>query len=254
MDASIFKRVWAEEGVKDAVKLIVISLLLAAFMRVFLFQPFSIPSSSMEGTLLPGDYVFVSKFSYGYSRYSLPFSESLPGFGRVLTGQPSRGEVAVFRLPADPSQDYIKRVIGLPGDRVAVRGAEITVNGVAVKAAREGEAPIQCPDGLRVTELWRETWDTGASYLTARCFEAAAWIKPQEFVVPAGHYFVMGDNRFNSRDSRIASEAGGVGFVPAENFVGPAQVIFFSTTGGNPFAFWRWPWTIRFNRLFHGVQ
>jgi signal peptidase I len=254
MDASTNTPVWAREGVRDAAITIVASLVIAAIVRVFLFQPFSIPSSSMEGTLLPGDYVFVSKYSYGYSRYSLPFSDALPQFGRIFAGAPERGEVVVFRLPADPRQDYIKRVIGLPGDRIAIRGAEIWVNGRAVRASREGQGAVQCPDGVRQTELWRETWESGASYLTARCFEAPAWMKPQEFVVPAGHYFMMGDNRFNSRDSRIPADQGGVGFVPAENLVGRAQFVFFSTTGGNPFAFWRWPATIRFSRLFHDVK
>jgi signal peptidase I len=255
MDLEEIKPIWRREGLAEAGKTILIALALALGIKTFLFQPFSIPSSSMEGTLEVGDYLVVSKYSYGYSRYSLPFSESLPQFGRVWRGSVARGDVAVFRFPPDPTHDYIKRVVGLPGDRVQIRGGVLVLNGRPSQMTAAGSALVSCPDGKRRATLYRETLSGGASYVIAHCYPPGSLEDTQEFRVPAGHYFVLGDNRDNSRDSRISSLEFGVGFVPEENLVGRAQVIFFSTDGSaGPLQFWRWPFAIRFDRLFDGVQ
>jgi signal peptidase I len=236
-------------------KTIAAALALALIMRTFLFQPFSIPSPSMEGTLLTGDYIFVSKYSYGYSRYSFPFFDGMPASGRLFAGSPQRGDVVVFRLPADPRQDYVKRVIGLPGDRIEIVRGVVSVNGVAAEQTPDGYADVQCADGVRSAPLFREMLPGGRSHSIARCNPMIALNDIRAFVVPAGHYFMMGDNRDNSRDSRISPASGGVGFVPAENLVGKAQAVFFSSDGSaGLLEFWRWPSAIRFSRLFHGVE
>jgi signal peptidase I len=250
------KPAWRSESFAEGVRTIAYALLIALAIRTFLFQPFNIPSSSMEGTLLVGDYLFVSKYSYGYSRYSLPFASMLPTFGRVWDKPPTRGDVAVFRFPPDPTQDYIKRVIGLPGDRIQVINALLHINGAPVKLEAAGEANITCPyGGSRPTKLLRETLPNGVSHMIAQCDVSGAQNNTQEFVVPPGHYFMMGDNRDNSQDSRVSAQEGGVGFVPQENLVGRADVIFFSTDlSAGVLEFWRWPFAIRYERLFDGIH
>lgn len=240
----------------EAFKTIAYALLIALFIRTFLYQPFNIPSSSMENTLLVGDYLFVSKFSYGYSRYSLPFASSLPPIGRVWAEEPKRGDVIVFRFPPKPSEDYIKRLVGMPGDRVQMINALLHINGVPVKLEADGEVQVNCPfGGLRSVPRFRETLPNGVSHSIAQCDTSNPRNNTQEFVVPPGHYFLMGDNRDNSEDSRVPSVEGGVGFVPAENLVGRADVIFFSTDGSaGLLQFWRWPFATRFNRILNGIH
>jgi signal peptidase I len=194
--------------------------------RTFLVQPFNIPSGAMKPTLLVGDYIFVSKFRYGYSRYSLPFSPPLFS-GRIFGSEPQRGDVVVFRLPRDPSTDYVKRVIGLPGDTVQMIKGLLHINGQPVKRERikdfvdtEG-TPMQ-------TKQWRETLPNGVSHATLDLVDNSFYDNTPIYQVPAGHYFMMGDNRDNSTDSRTRAESGGVGFVPFENLIGRAEVIFFS--------------------------
>ena len=241
----------AEGGLYETVKVVVQALLLALVVRTFLFQPFNIPSGSMKSTLLVGDYIFVSKFAYGYSRYSFPFGPPLFS-GRVWASQPKRGDVVVFKLPTDNETDYIKRVIGLPGDRIQMIGGVLHINGQAVKRERVQDFVETEADGsaMRVSR-YRETLPDGVSYDTLDLVENGIADNTQEYVVPPGHYFMMGDNRDNSTDSRFLSR---VGYVPFENLVGRANIIFFSVReGAHAYEVWRWPWTIRWNRLFHQV-
>lgn len=239
-------------AVVETLKVVVPALLIALLVRTFLFQSYSIPSGSMQNTLEVGDYVLVSKFSYGYSRYSLPFDLNLfPG--RIFAAQPQRGDIVVFRLPSDPSVDYVKRLIGLPGDHVQMIGGQLYLNGQPVARERLGVTRTRGYFGNDVAATrWRETLPNGVSYETLDLQPNNELDDTREFVVPDGHYFMMGDNRDDSADSRVASAPGspGVGFVPFENIVGKAQVIFFSIRDASPWQVWRWPEAIRWDRLF----
>ena len=239
-----------QSGLWENVKVIVQALLLALVIRTLLFQPFSIPSGSMMSTLLVGDYLFVSKFSYGYSKYSIPFSPDLFS-GRIFGSEPERGDVAVFRLPSDTDVDYIKRVVGLPGDRVQMRDGALFINGEAVKREVVGSyRPEGQYDTGAEVPLYQETLPNGVSYTTLDLTPNSPGDNTREFVVPDGHYFMMGDNRDNSSDSRF-----GVGFVPLENFIGRATIIFFSIKDDtSPIAIWKWPSDLRFDRFFKSAQ
>jgi signal peptidase I len=244
------KTVKKSGGLGETVNVIVQALLLALVIRTLLFQPFSIPSGSMRPTLLEGDYLFVTKWAYGYSRYSLPFSPDLFS-GRIWGSQPERGDVAVFKFPPNPSLDYIKRVIGLPGDRIQMRDGQLFINGEGVPREKTGQ--IDNPD---ITEqqgpvdVYRETLPNGVSYDTLDLTPNGLGDNTREFVVPEGHYFMMGDNRDNSTDSRFT-----VGFVPEENLVGRANIIFFSIAdGASPLEIWKWPSLMRPSRLFNWVD
>jgi signal peptidase I len=238
-----------EGGIAETARVLVQALLIALVIRTLLFQPFSIPSGSMKGTLLVGDYLFVSQFSYGYSRYSLPLS--LPLFsGRIFGSMPERGDIVVFRLPRDDSIDYIKRVIGLPGDRIQMIDGRLHINGVAVKRERASDF-LDDETGERVRR-WRETLPNGVSYLTLDLQDDGMLDNTGEYVVPPGHLFMMGDNRDDSVDSRVPS---GVGYVPFENLVGKAQMIFFSIGDREPaWHIWSWPGSVRWRRLFTFVR
>jgi signal peptidase I len=238
-----------EGGFAENARVLVQALLIALVIRSLLFQPFNIPSGSMKGTLLVGDYLFVSQYSYGYSRYSLPLS--LPLFsGRIFGTAPERGDVAVFALPTDTSTDYIKRVIGLPGDHIRMVDGLLHINGVPVRRERVADF-FDDEDGSRVRR-WRETLPNGVSYETLDLQDNGFLDNTEEYVVPAGHYFMMGDNRDNSADSRVLSA---VGYVPFENLIGKAQIVFFSLGGGEPgWHVWSWPWSIRWSRLFTLVR
>ncbi|TPW33441.1 signal peptidase I [Martelella alba] len=228
------------------VKVIIQALLLALIIRTFLFQPFTIPSGSMMPTLLVGDYIFVNKFSYGFSKYSFPFAPNLFS-GRIFGSEPKRGDVVVFRYPPNPSIDYIKRVIGLPGDHVQVKGGIVYINGKAVPRSPDGTftSDYRNDPGIDIP-VYRETLDDGVTYDTLDEINGSRGDNTREFIVPADHYFMMGDNRDNSLDSRFD-----VGFVPAENLVGRASVVFFSL--GNDTSFlelWKWPANMRWDRIF----
>lgn len=245
-----------ESGWWDTAKIIIEALILAMIIRVFFYQPFNIPSGSMKSTLLVGDYLFVSKLSYGYSRYSFPFSLNLFN-GRIFAGKPKRGDVAVFKLPRDNSTDYIKRVIGLPGDEIQMRSGVLFINGRAVPKARTGSAMIREYGGsMRPIPAYQETLPNGVKYTVLDSEPNGTFDNTPAYRVPAGHYFMMGDNRDNSTDSRAPFN---VGFVPYENFVGRAEIIFFSAAFDDPYAFrlltpWRWPFDIRWSRIFNLVR
>ena len=226
-------------------------LLIALLIRILLFQPFNIPSGSMKPTLLVGDYLFVSKYSYGYSRYSLPFSPPLFS-GRILGSAPERGDVVVFRLPKDDSTDYIKRVIGLPGDRIKMVDGLLHINGVPVKRERMGDFIDDEGGGTDRVRRWRETLPNGVTYESLDLQDNGPLDNTEEYIVPSGHYFMMGDNRDNSTDSRVLSA---VGYVPFENLIGKAQIVSFSIGGDVPvWHFWSWPRSMRWSRLFTIVR
>ncbi len=237
-------------GLGETVSVIIQALLLALVIRSLFFQPFSIPSGSMRPTLLEGDYLFVSKFAYGYSKHSFPFSPNLFS-GRIWSGEPERGDVAVFKFPPNPKIDYIKRVIGLPGDRIQVLNGVLIINGEPVK--REKTRQITDLDVTEVSEtvdVYRETLPNGVSYDTLDLTANSIADNTREFKVPQGHYFMMGDNRDNSNDSRLD-----VGYVPAENLVGRANRIFFSLSdGASPLEVWKWPSSLRGSRLLTSVN
>jgi signal peptidase I len=240
-----------KDGFRENVRVIVQALIIAVVIRTFLFQPFDIPSGSMKATLLIGDFLFVSKYSYGYTHYSFPFSPPL-FHGRILASEPQRGDVVVFRYPKDDSIDYIKRVIGLPGDRIQVIDSLLYINGVPVKRERIDDF-IDNDDGLATpVKRWRETLPNGVSYTTLELSEIGPFNNTPIYEVPPDHYFMMGDNRDNSADSRVLDE---VGYVPFENLIGRAQIIFFSLRdGASAWQVWRWPWAIRWGRLFTIVR
>ncbi len=254
-----------EGGFVETIKTIVYALLLAGLIRTLLFQPFWIPSGSMKSTLLIGDFLFVNKFAYGYSRYSCPFS-LCPISGRILGKEPERGDVIVFRHPVN-GEDYIKRLIGLPGDRVQMKGGKLFINDVQAPQVdvgtfteiKESQGPLggipRCynePVGMGgecLSEQARETLPGGVTHAVLNIEEGSA-DNTKVFEVPAGEYFFMGDNRDNSQDSRFVQAAGGVGMVPFENLIGRADRIMFSSAGSSMLAFWTW----RSDRYFKAVE
>ena len=240
-----------EGGILETIKVVVQALLIALVIRTLLFQPFNIPSGSLIPTLLIGDYLFVSKYTYGYSRYSIPFGP--PVFsGRVWAAEPKRGDIAVFKLPSDNSTDYIKRVIGLPGDRIQMINGILNINGQPVKRERIEDYVTADNWGRSVPVIrYRETLPNGVTHeILEREGDTGTFDNTKLFVVPPGHFFMMGDNRDNTEDSR-----GAVGYVPFENFVGRAEIIFFSIDeGAAAWKIWEWPYTVRWNRIFSTIK
>ena len=237
-------------GVKETLKTIFYAILIAIAIRTVAFEPFRIPSGSMIPTLLVGDYLFVSKYSYGYSRHSLPFSLPLIS-GRIWFTEPERGDVVVFKLPTDNSTDYIKRLVGLPGDRIQVRRGILYINGDPVKREAVSDF-VTYRDG----RPWRiprylETLPNGKQhYILEEFGDQAPMDNTKVYVVPKGHYFAMGDNRDRSQDSRFLQE---VGFVPQKNLVGRAEMLFFSIDG-SPLKIWTWPSAVRWDRIFGAIE
>jgi signal peptidase I len=241
-----------ESGVAETIRVVFHALIIALVIRTFLFQPFNIPSGSMKATLLVGDYLFVSKYTYGYSHYSFPYSPPLFS-GRILGAEPRRGDVVVFRLPKDDSTDYIKRVIGLPGDRIQMIEGVLNINGEPVKRERIDDF-IEPEESGRAAHVkrWRETLPNGVSYTTLKLFDNSFYDNTPVYTVPPGNFFMMGDNRDNSTDSRVLSQ---VGYVPFENIIGRAEIIFFSIGEGEyAWKVWRWPWAVRWGRLLTIVR
>lgn len=237
----------------DELRWIAGGILLALMIRTFAYEPFNIPSGSMIPTLLVGDYVFVSKFSYGYSRHTVAFGQPLFD-GRLLGGLPERGDVAVFKLPRDGKTDYIKRIIGLPGDRIQVIGGVLHINGEPVKRERIQDRVVGEVMGTAIAvPQYIETLPNGRQHLIIEQLGDAGGLDDTPvYVVPPGNVFAMGDNRDNSTDSRVLNQ---VGYIPVENLVGRAEFIFFSLEEGTSFwEFWEWPWAIRFDRLFDGIE
>jgi signal peptidase I len=224
----------------ELLKTVIAALTIALVLRVLLFQPFTIPSASMEPNLYQGDYIVVSKYAYGWSRYSIPFSPDLFK-GRLLGRGPARGDIVVFKLPRDGRTDYIKRVIGLPGDRVQVRGGVVYINGDRVPRVRTGSVKEDSGFGFaRDVMRYTETLPEGRRIHVNDYGPGARLDDTEVFIVPEGHYFMMGDNRDNSLDSRLPEEEG-VGFVPAENLVGRAEFILVAWNAkASLFKPWTW--------------
>lgn len=237
------------QGFKETVKTVVFAVLIALVIRTVGYEPFSIPSGSMIPTLLIGDYLFVSKFSYGYSKHSLPFSLPLIP-GRILYTEPKRGDVAVFKLPADNTTDYIKRIIGLPGDRLQMVGGVLNINGKPVKRERIADYVVHERGNVKRVTRYIETLPNGKQHpIIEEDGDHGPADNTGVYTVPPDHFFAMGDNRDNSQDSRFPL----VGYVPKENLVGRAEFLFFSVDGPI-WEVWKWPWTVRFSRIFEGIE
>jgi signal peptidase I len=240
----------------ELAKVLFQAFLIALVVRTTLFQPFYIPSGSLIPTLLIGDYLFVSKYAYGYSKYSLPFSLDL-FHSRLFGSLPKRGDVVVFKLPRNPSEDYIKRVIGLPGDKIQMRKGRLYINDEIVP--REPIKQIEEHDlygYMHNVPTYRETLPGGVAHTIIEIEgDSGFYDNTGVYEVPPDHYFMMGDNRDNSADSRASPDQSGVGYVPYENLVGRAELIFFSVDDGVPaWAAWKWPWSVRWNRLFEPIK
>ncbi len=220
-----------------------------------LAQPFYVPSGSMQPTLAIGDAFIAAKYPYGYSRYSVPFGIGPSSDQRLMQKMPKQGDVVVFRLPRDPSQTYIKRVIGLPGDKVQMIEGHLWINGKQLALKADGVGKVEDEDGtLRDSPRFIETMPNGVQHPIFKWQWQGIKDNTQLFVVPAGHVFMMGDNRDNSEDSRWSPEEGGVGFVPVENLVGRAEFVVGSYDFLNAHAIWTWLGEIRLSRFFNGVS
>ena len=236
----------------ENLKTIIYALIIALIIRSFLFQPFYIPSSSMEPNLLVGDRLFVSKYSYGYSRHSLPFSPYLTN-KRYLSKNPERGDVVVFKTPVDNRTDYIKRLIGLPGDTLQIINGDLYLNNKKIKRNKiKITININCGNGILNVSAFEEILPNGKSYIAVYNKEGTMQ-NTDKFIVPDEHFFFMGDNRDCSKDSRFLSS---VGYVAFNNLVGRADLIFFSNDkkNGNFFKFWKWNKSIRVDRFFDKIQ
>jgi len=236
------------------VKTLVAALFCAALIRSFFFEPFYIPSGSMKPNLLIGDYVIVTKYSYGYSRYSFPFGFNFFSgriFAKSEEQKPQRGDIAVFRFPPDPSVNYIKRVIGLPGDSIQMRDGTLYINDAKVEKIADDKFSDEQDDAPPINiDKFLETMLDGKKITTLDLYKDAPQDNTGIYEVPEGHYFMMGDNRDNSQDSRFLEQ---VGFVPEENLVGKARFIFLSTA--KPiWQIWNWPQSIRFNRISQNLN
>ena len=241
-----------KKKILENIKTLLYALVIALFIRSFFFQPFYIPSSSMEPNLLVGDRLFVSKYSYGYSRHSFPFSPKIYN-DRIFEKTPERGDIIVFKTPADNRTDYIKRLIGLPGDTVQIIDGNLLLNNTLIPRNKlEISLNINCGNEILETDVFEETLPNGVKYIAV--YRKEGMMKNSDiFVIPKNHYFFMGDNRDCSKDSRFLSS---VGYVSFNNLVGKAQLIFFSNDKKKHsfFKFWKWNKSVRTDRLFKKVH
>ena len=238
--------------IKENAKTLFYALIIAVIIRSLFFQPFYIPSSSMEPNLLVGDRLFVSKYTYGYSKHSFPFSPNIFS-GRVLFNEPKRGDVVVFKTPVDNRTDYIKRLIGLPGDSIQFINGEIYLNNNQIfKNKIKTKKKIYCGENIFESELYEEKLPNGVKYI-ASYSKNNTYKNSDKFVVPDNHYFFLGDNRDCSKDSRFLSS---VGYVNKDNLVGKARILFFSSDYrvGSFFKFWDWKNILRLDRFFKKIK
>ena len=236
----------------DNLKTLFYALIIALIIRSFLFQPFYIPSSSMEPNLLIGDRLFASKYSYGYSRHSLPFSPKIYN-GRILEKKPKIGDIIIFKTPADNKTDYIKRLIGQPGDIIQIINKDLYINNIKIdKKKLSINQKIYCGKESLEVDFFEETLPNGKKHIVVYRRDGSM-INSDKYIVPKDHYFFMGDNRDCSKDSRFLSS---VGYVSFNNLVGKAQLIFFSNNKkeGSFFKFWKWNKSIRVNRFFKEIK
>lgn len=234
----------------ETIVVIVEALIIALVFRTFLYQPFSIPTASMQSTLMIGDYFVASKWAWGFGKYSFPVP--LPFNGRILAiGEPQRGDIAVFHNISN--EDYIKRIIGMPGDRIQVTNGRLFINGTMVEREEIGTATDTDSSMMTVpVTVYRETLPNGVTHTIQEISDNQQLDNTPEYVVPAGHFFMMGDNRDRSADSRVLSQ---VGYVPLDALVGKAEARFFSITNNiPPWQLWEWPANVRWDRMFQGVN
>ena len=235
----------------ENIKTLLYALIIAIFIRSILIQPFYIPSSSMESTLLVGDRLFVTKFSYGYSKHSFPFSPAIFD-GRIMYKSPKRGDIVVFKTPADNRTDYIKRLIGLPGDIIQFIDGNLYLNGNQIlKTIKSKNEILYCGNSkIKVTTFIEKL--PGGKIYTASYRNDYSYKNSDKFIVPDEHFFFLGDNRDCSKDSRFLSE---VGYVHKDNLVGKAQILFFSSDAkiGSIFKIWQWDKIMRFKRFFKKI-
>jgi signal peptidase I len=242
----------SKSSIIDNLKTLFYALIIAIIIRSLLLQPFYIPSSSMEPNLLVGDRLFVTKYSYGYSKHSFPFSPNIFS-GRILSSQPKIGDVVVFKTPADNRTDYIKRLIGLPGDEIQFIDGDLYINKNQIfKTLMKSSDKVFCGNEKIKVNFFNEKLPNGKIY-KAVYRKDYSFQNSDKFLVPENHYFFLGDNRDCSKDSRFLSA---VGYVHKDNLVGKAQFLFFSSDYrvGSVFKFWDWKNIIRFNRFFKKIN